>query len=170
MAPHPPFVFGPDGEEVRPAGSFGYWDGSHFNEMEGTDEEYRAGYRGQARYISKLLLETLSSFPNGGVADPIIIIQGDHGPKSGLDQESLERTDVSEVFPILSAYRVPNDIRARLYPGVTPINSFRIFLSSLFGEGLPNLPDRSFFSTWEKPTSFTDVTDRVVRRGDRRQE
>jgi hypothetical protein len=65
---------------------------------------------------------------------------------------------VNEVFPILAAYRVPDDIRKSLYPSITPVNSFRIVLSALFGEDLPKLPDRSYYSTWEKPTAFTDIT------------
>ena len=170
LAPHPPFVFGSSGEEIRPAGSFGFWDGSHYNEMAGTDEQYRAGYRGQAQHIARLLLEALKAFSEKGPEGPIIIVQGDHGPKADLDQESLEKTDVNEVFPILAAYRVPDDVRAKLYRGISPINTFRIVLSTLFGGDLPNLPDRSYYSTWEKPIGLTDVTARLAPRSAELQE
>jgi len=166
LAPHPPFVFGANGEEVRPKRTFGFWDGSHYNQRIGTDESYRSGYRAQAQYIAQLLMETLSSFVRRDESEAIILIQGDHGPKSMLDQGSLEHTEINEVFPILSAYRVPESVRKHLYPGISPMNSFRILLSTLFGEKMDKLPDRSYYSTWEKPTAFSEVTSRLSDRGE----
>jgi hypothetical protein len=161
LAPHPPFVFGPNGEPVRPKGGFGFYDGSHFMQMVGDVEAYREGYRGQARHIAQLTFQAIKQLVNVKGADPIILIQGDHGPKSALDQDSLERTDVTEAFPILAAYRVPDSVRPKLYPGITPINSFRLILRELWGEDFPPLPDRSHYSPWEAPLRLTDVTDRL---------
>jgi len=160
MAPHPSFVFNPDGS-LRPSKvPFGLWDGSHFFEIGGTMKEYLDGYRDQLTYINTLVLELVAHIDrvNPGA---IVILQGDHGSKSHLDQRSLERTDLKEVFSILNCYKVPPQIRARLYPSITPVNSFRTLLSELFGYDLPQLSDKSYFSTFETPFQFVDVTDAV---------
>lgn len=48
MAPHPPFVFGPDGEHITPHRSFALSDGSHFMRLKGASrDEYISHYRGQ---------------------------------------------------------------------------------------------------------------------------
>lgn len=164
LAPHPPFVFNADGTPApHKHEMFAYMDGSDFMENIGTPAEYRKGYAGQVEFIEKKVLETidvlLANTKSG--KRPIIIIQGDHGSKVGLNQNSLAKTDVHEVFPILNAYLVPDSIRKDLRPEITPVNSFRLVLSDLFGEALPPLPNRSWYSTFPKPYRFTEVTDRI---------
>ncbi|HLK14313.1 MAG TPA: hypothetical protein VKT78_05880, partial [Fimbriimonadaceae bacterium] len=92
---------------------------------------------------------------------PIVLVQGDHGSKLGLDQNSLPKTDIPECMSNLMAYEVPDAVRAKLYPEITPVNSFRIILSTLFGAKLPNEPDRSWYSTFDRPFDFMEVTDRL---------
>ncbi len=164
LAPHPPFVFGPNGEPLRPRGNFAFSDGSHFVPQVGTAEEYRNGYRDQAIYIGKLLTETVDVLLDASGSKPVILVQGDHGPKSGLDQESAVNTDMNEVFPILSAYYVPDETRRKLYPSITPVNSLRVLFSSLFGMDLPLLEDDSFYSTWSDPLVFVNVTGKIAER------
>lgn len=161
LAPHPPFVFGPNGEAIRPHHMYAIVDGSHFMQNGGTPEEYRNGYTGQAQTIGRMMLKAIDELLAKEKTPPIIVIQGDHGPKMHLDQELLEKTDISEVFPILNAYYVPPKIRAALYPGISPVNSFRTILREQFGEPLPNLPDRSWYSGWSWPFKFFEVTSKV---------
>lgn len=162
LAPHPPFSFGPNGETVpRKGGPYGYWDGSDYISMIGNREAYLTGYAGQATFIGKKILAALDEILSGPGEQPIILIQGDHGPKMGLDQSELAKTDVHECFPILSAYLVPAKVRAELYPEITPVNSFRTVLRAMFGDDLPNLPDRSWYSPYGLPLNFTEVTERL---------
>lgn len=162
LAPHPPFVFGPNGEPRRPKkGPFGYWDGSHFRDSVGPAEEYREGYRDQAAYIAKLTKKAVGDILKATDEKAVIILQGDHGPKSSLDQNSLEKTDLREAFSILAAYRFPEGARKSLKQDTTPINTFRILLGELEGRPMPPLPDRSEFSTWDRPLELTDVTGQV---------
>lgn len=161
LAPHPPFVFGPDGERVSHRGLYGFWDGSDFMRTNGTKQDYRAGYVGQAQWVGKQVLATLDALLAQQKSPPIVVIQGDHGSKLNLDQESLERTDVTECFPILNAYLVPKAVRHELYPEITPVNSWRTICRVLFSEALPNLPDRSWYSKFGTPYDFTDVTNRI---------
>jgi hypothetical protein len=48
--------------------------------------------------------------------------------------------------------------RRALYDTITPVNSFRVLLTRLFGAKYARLPDRSFYSTASHPFDFTDVT------------
>jgi len=161
LAPHPPFVFGPNGEPIRPKHMFAIVDGSHFYQNGGNHEEYRAGYTGQAQTISRLMLAAIDDLLKREATPPIIVVQGDHGPKMRYDQELLARTDINEVFPNLNAYFVPAAVKAKLYPTITPVNSFRTILREQFGENFPNLPDRSWYSSWTWPFRLEEVTDRI---------
>lgn len=163
LAPHPPFVFKADGSELPHRGWSGFVDGSDFMENVGPPSEYREGYSNQVAFIEKKMLETIDVLIATAKPGkpPIIIIQGDHGSKVGLNQNSLAKTDVHEVFPILNAYFVPEEIRKDLRPDITPVNSFRLLLTDLFGEDLPPLANRSWYSTFPKPYDFTEVTDRI---------
>jgi hypothetical protein len=160
LAPHPPFVFGPNGEAVKHHGPYGLWDGSDYITYIGPASEYRNGYVGQATYLNTQVLKTVDALLSSN-RKPIILIQGDHGSKMRLDQDSLKKTDVTECFENLSAYYVPPKVEAKLYPTITPVNSFRIILSTLFGANLPNLPDQSWYSPYSYPFQFTDVSSRV---------
>lgn len=161
LAPHPPFSFGPNGEELPRKGPYGYWDGSDYMEMVADKTAYRQGYAGQATFIGKKILESLDNILAGPGPKPIIVIQGDHGPKMGLDQTELEKTNVGECFPILNAYLVPDSVREELYPEITPVNSFRTLFRTLFEDDLPNLEDRSWYSPYGRPLEFTEVTERI---------
>jgi hypothetical protein len=127
-----------------------------------TRADYRNGYIGQATYIGKQILNCLDAILESDGPKPVILIQGDHGSKMRLDQESLERTDINECFPNLSSFYVPESVRTRLYDGITPVNTFRVLFDGLFGENYPLLPDKSWYSTFPKPYDFTDVTGKIA--------
>jgi len=162
LAPHPPFVFGPNGEPIRPARmGYTYVDGNHFFQNGGTPEEYKKGYAGQATYLSNKVLALVDQILKSSPRPPIIIFQGDHGSKLRLDQEDADKTDVNECFPNLNAYLVPAQVRAKLYDSITPVNSFRMIFDGLFGDKMPQLPDKSYYSGWSSPFRFVDITKRL---------
>lgn len=158
LAPHPPFVFGPQGEAVNADRVFGFHDGNQFR---GSREEYRKGYAGQARWVEQQALASIKSIlqhsPNA-----IIILQGDHGSGLQLNWRNGARTDLRERMSILNAYRVPEEIRKQLYSSVTPVNSFRLVLNYLADMQLELLPDKNYFSVIDRPYAFVDVTERVA--------
>ena len=164
LAPHPPFVFRADGTPQRRVGGFGYWDGDDYTTFSGgTAADYRRGYAGQAAWVDAKALEAVDRLlaASDPARPPIIVVQGDHGSKVGLAQNSLAKTDLRECFPILNAYFVPPAVRKNLRPDITPVNTFRVLLRDLFGDALPDLPDHSWYSGYATPYAFTDVTDRV---------
>ena len=82
---------------------------------------------------------------------PIIVIQSDEGPYPNrlraegddFDWRTATAAEVREKTGILNAYFLPGSGRGRLYPEITPVNSFRVVLNEYFGADLPLLPDRT---------------------------
>ncbi len=157
LCPHPPFVLGPNGEFLYPAGAITLADGSWLLSQITTDQ-YRAGYIGQLQFADRRVLETIDAILARSKVQPIIIIQGDHGSRMTLDWDSVQNTDLREPFSILNAYLVPAKAKSKLYPTITPVNSFRLVLSDLLSAHLNKLQDRSFYSTSNEPYKFTEVT------------
>lgn len=158
ISPHPPFIFGPLGEEVEMTGVYTHKDAGCC-----TKEEYIERYTDQLSYISKITLLTIDHVLAASDPAPIFIIQGDHGPASSLDWQSPTDTSINERVSILNAYYFPEYDQSEFYPLITPVNSFRLLFNTYFGTDYPILEDRIYFSTWSRPYEFLDVTDQVHR-------
>ena len=158
VAPHPPFVFGPNGEAVQHTSPYALNDGSAFD---GSPEEYVAGYRDQAQYVNKLVLQAVDAILASSPQPPIIIIQGDHGPGAHLQWSSVDKSNVPERMAILNAYYFPDGNYKDLYPSISPVNSFRVVLNKFFDAGMGLLPDDHYFSTYSEPTQFINVNNRL---------
>jgi hypothetical protein len=156
VAPHPPFVFGPNGEAVQHTMPYMLNDGNAF---EGSPDEYVSGYRDQTHYINKLVLQAVDAILANSSRPPIIIIQGDHGPGAHLVWSSADKSNVPERMAILNAYYFPDGDYKGLYPSISPVNSFRIVLNKYFGTNMGLLPDNHYFSTYLEPTHFININD-----------
>ena len=157
LVPHPPFVFGMNGEPRRPnRRSYYMRDGDHF--MKGARErEYAEGYIAQLGFANEIVIRMLDGLLAASPHPPVIILQGDHGSGLGLKWEDPEGTDLQERLSILNAYYFP-DGEGELYKGITPVNTFRVAFNRYFGTKFDLLPDRCYFSTWSQPYKFVDVT------------
>jgi len=154
LVPHPPFVFDEHGNAAREEHPFTLLDGSAYL---GSDEEYIQGYRAQITYVDRVMEQAIAAILRESAEPPIILVQGDHGPGSGLDWDSLDRTDATERSAILNAYYLPSVTHEALYPSISPVNSFRLILDLYFGAQLGMLPDNSYFTTWEHPYDFIPI-------------
>jgi len=163
VCPHPPFVFGKNGEPIQDrTGAFNLHDGSHYMEMGGTVESYREHYRNQITYFTGCIQNTITEIlEKKKVNPPIIIVQGDHGPGSELNWENPALSNVRERFSILNAYFLPGTETDFLYPSITPVNSFRLVMNKYFDASHEILPDHSYFSSPLLPYLFFDVTSRL---------
>jgi len=160
MVPHPPFVFGPNGERVGEDQSI-YFDGGLVLITGETRADYIEGYVGQTEYVSDRLEQVVEEILTDRDRPVIIVIQGDHGPASLMHPLSLEETDVRERMPILNAYYFSDGDYSDLYEDISPVNTFRLILNQYLGTELALLPDKHYFTVLNLPYRFIDITDKL---------
>ena len=107
-----------------------------------------AAYRDQLIYVNKRVLPVLQQIIEGSETPPVIVLQADHG---GV------RTNLQDRMRILNAYYLPQGGEAELYPGISPVNSFRLILNHYFGTSYPLLEDTAYHSGYETPYDYTLV-------------
>ncbi len=161
LAPHPPFVFDEHGEPIYPHRKFSLVDGSHFMEAGGNRAEYIQNYGRQLTFINQKIKQTVDRIMSNSRQSPIIILQGDHGPGSMLDWENPDNTNFRERLSNFNAYHLPDNGCQALYDEITPVNTFRLIFNHYFGANYKLLKDQAYFSTWDHPYKFIDVTDQT---------
>jgi len=153
VAPHPPFVFGPDGGPRQPVSTaYMFNDGIRYD---GTRSDYYSGYRDQAQFVARqvtALIETLLERPG---PTPVIVLHADHGPGLTFWSEQTTPAMLRERMTIFAAYRFPDG--PDLYPTITPVNGARLLANGYFGTSLSLLPDQSWFSYYGRPYDFIPV-------------
>ncbi len=162
LAPHPPFVFGPNGEAIEPNRRYWIGDGTAFISKGGTVREYLQNYKGEVEYLNQRLKVVIENILAKSPEPPIIIIQSDHGSRIQLDWENPDNTNFQEAFSILSAFYVPDTSTQGVYEGISPVNTFRVLFNTYFGTQYEILPDRSYYSTWDELYEFLEVTSQVT--------
>jgi hypothetical protein len=162
IAPHFPFVFGPNGEFSYQTKAFSLNEGDGFV---GNRQTYMDGYTDELIYINKRLIETVEKILVNSENPPIIIIQADHGAHANMvpgDPDPLPVPFYEERFAILNAYYLSNCDNNQLYAGITPVNTFRVVFNTCFGQDFPLLEDISYFSKYSSPYKFLDVTQEIT--------
>jgi len=148
MAPHQPYVFGPNGEAkkfvtvltapVREWSGEGYLDSLQF-----VNKKMKV-------VVEKLLAEE---------DPPIIIILSDHGFRHGKisvskDWENISKELLEKRYNNFKAYYIPDKPRNFLLENTTNVNTFRIIFNSYFNDNFEILNDKIYFLK-----NFTDVTE-----------
>ncbi len=159
VTPHPPFVFGPNGEPIPHTRPYSRRDGSAY---EGSLQEYEQRYRDQITYINRAVLRLIDRLLIGSDPDPVIILQADHGPRARVDWGDVDASNMREVFSILNAYHLPWQAGPQPYEAISPVNSFRLILNGLFEEQLDMIPDESFLTVNVNPLELVNVTERAI--------
>ncbi|NLG95818.1 MAG: LTA synthase family protein [Chloroflexi bacterium] len=152
MITHLPFVFEPDGsfrQTIVP---------TRRNTSPDWLSNFIEAYPDQVQFADQAILEVIDLILSQPGDPPVIIVQGDHGPDAYLDIFSVEDSCIAERFGILNAYFVPEEIKAQLYPSISPVNTFRLLLGEYFEGGLPLLPDSAYFSNLLGPYQLVEVT------------
>ena len=140
MLPHPPFVFGPDGEYTDPAN---FWN----ENKRYPADKFELGYTNQVTFLNSKLLEMIDRILSASKTPPIIILQGDHGPWIQPNPQH---------FFILNAYYLPGS-KTELYPTISPVNTFRVIFNDYFGGKYDMLEDISYFSPVPKLYKYSKV-------------
>lgn len=157
IAPHPPFVVDEDG--VALDHTLPYLPADGMNSV-GTSDTYQALYVKQLQFVNKQIQGALDDILSKSSRSPIIIIQGDHGGGSLLTP-TIEGSCLFERASILNAYYFSDGQTQELYPGITPVNSFRVIFNTFFNTQYPILPDRTYFSKIATPYNLTEITDQI---------
>jgi|TARA_B110000467_G_scaffold134753_1_gene131263 hypothetical protein len=89
---------------------------------------------------------------------PIIIIESDHGTDFDWNEPTNEM--LKQRFSNLNAYYMPEG-QELLYDTITPVNSFRIMFNSNFNGNFELLEDKVYWSSYDQPYKFEDVTEIV---------
>ncbi len=161
LAPHPSFVFQADGSKPTIYHGNDLFDGSDYMDRGGSTADFKTGYAGQTLWIDSQILPIIDVLLTKSGTPPVILIEGDHGSRMGMNMNSLAGTDLREAASNLMAFYVPSNVAKELYPAITPVNSFRVVLSGLFKANLKQLSDQSWYSPYNRPFDFTDITDRL---------
>lgn len=137
MIPHIPFVFQMNGSIQTDIGYFS-------NHNAPIDEKhYVVGYTQQVEFINNRILADIDKILESSKNPPIIILQGDHGAR-GENRHT-----------ILNAYYLPKGT-SRLYPMISPVNSFRLIFDYYLNGEFGLLPDISYFSSANHPYLFEE--------------
>ena len=164
LLPHPPFIFGSNGEPVMFEKRYNNHDADWLiRPGRLTLAEYRKGYSDQVTFLNKRIKEIVDSILSNSRRPPIILILGDHGPRSETVWNNPEMTNMKENLSNFSAYYLPHGGDNELYPEITPVNIFLVIFNYYFGEKLDLLPDENYFSTAKYLYKFYNVTKRVQR-------
>jgi hypothetical protein len=146
LVPHPPFLFGPNGDPISA-------------DPDLQSKDWMKYYVGQLQFVNKKVEELIDRILSEAERPPIIILQADHGSKS-IREPGPEM--FKERFGILNAYYLPNDGQEFLYDSITPVNTFRLIFNVYFDASYDLLQDRIYLSWIKRPYDFLDVTDTVI--------
>jgi hypothetical protein len=141
LSPHPPFVFGPNGEPISKA---------NFETIYGGPGEsgLLEAYADQVAFLNTKLQEAVTAILASSPTSPVIVIEGDHGWADRNHEDKLSN---------FNAIHLPNGDDSALYPTLSPVNTFRIVLDESFGGDYPQLPDTSYYSPESNIFEFTPV-------------
>ena len=157
LAPHPPFVFDRNG---KPRDFISFFDGNYYP---GTRESYIQGYGEQVDFLNHQLRGVIEGILSNNDPQPIIILQGDHGPGAYLNWDFIDQSCHWERMSIFAAYYFPNQDYSQLYDTITPVNTFRVLFNTYFDAQLHLLDDQSYYSSWLRPFDLVDVSSQLER-------
>ncbi len=129
---HPPYVFDKNGHPV-PRSEL---------TLNLSSLQWRTLYLDQVQYLNKRLEGIIDRIIAESRTPPIIILQGDHGHltpvRAGVSPTTADKAS------IMNAYYLPGGGAKRLYPSISPVNTFRVVLNHYFGTKYPLLPDITY--------------------------
>ena len=155
--PLPPYLFGADGEPVPEVKL----------KMSGDVWEQKENYLNQLVFTNKKVEMLVDVILSESGDSPIIILQADHGTASTFSHpdsggwESPTDDMLRERMRIFNAYYLPQGGKDLLYDAISPVNTFRVIFNFYFNTNYELLNDLSYYSTYERPYEFINVTDKV---------
>jgi hypothetical protein len=161
IAPHPPYVFDRNGKVCADVPQSMFFKDGWEQQQNPASESARQAYVEQLLYVNKRMEEVIDSILAQSKTPPIIMIQGDHGTfftlPDKITDDSLDQF-AQERLPVLNAYLVPEKIRQKLRPDISPVNSFRLVFNECFGEHFEILPEKHLSGWYYGELALRDAT------------
>jgi len=155
MLPHPPWIFGPNGEEITPGKPLLITDNPEFRD---SGWEPKRQYIQQVQFANKKTIEVVENILENN-KNAIIIIQGDHGTAWETNWTEPSKDDAWQRLRNFDAIYFPDeDKRVQLNDDRTLVNTFRIVFNSYFGSDYEMLENKMYWGWNAKPYYFEDVT------------
>ncbi|MCJ7623358.1 MAG: hypothetical protein MUO76_07630 [Anaerolineaceae bacterium] len=149
--PHIPFLYGPDGEELKYSEDLSlYW-------YAGESNSYIEYYTYQLDYLNKAVLNAIDTILAESEKPVVIILQSDHGDGKYLDWDEPTAQGVNIRSAIHNSIYYSDLSYQTLYSTITPVNTFRLTLNHWFGTQYPILPDKVYFHEHPLSTPFNET-------------
>lgn len=152
LIPHPPFLFGPNGEFITPG-----------NTLDGSKWDERNAYLDQLEFTNMKITSTVEDILSNSTNEPIIIIMSDHGLGFDVNWKEPELEMIEKRLSNFNAYYFPYEKQNELYDEISPVNTFRKVFNTYFDSDYEILDDKMYWSNSAKPYDFMDVTDKIIR-------
>jgi hypothetical protein len=158
ISPHPPYVYGPDGEDVSEV---------NLGLNSATRWLAKGPFIDQLQYLNKRLIEKVQAILDKS-SNSIIIIQSDHGTLSS----ATEAVNLADIRPVVLKERHRNYLAIylpvscnpdNLTSTITGVNTFRMIFNNCFDADYEELVDKVYYNK-SGPAgykSFKDITDEV---------
>ena len=158
MLPHPPWIFGPNGEEVTPGKPLLITDNPEYRD---SGEIPKIQYLQQLQFANKKTIEFVNTILDRNDY-AIIIIQGDHGSAWDVNWLEPSNEDISQRLRNFDAIYFPDEEkRLVLEDDRTLVNTFRIIFNSYFESGYEILPNELYWAWIGKPYYYKNVTELI---------
>ena len=147
VSPHPPYFFDENGKEL-------------INNSIRMNNEWnnKNQYLGQIRFLNKKMEVLIDDLLNKS-KNTVIIIQSDHGSSflSG-DWKKPKPKFIKERSLIINNIYINNSDYKNYYNNISSVNTFRVLFNDLFNDNLEILKDITYYSNYDKPFEFKNVT------------
>ena len=152
VSPHPPYAFDK------------YGNAKYFSKLDNNwNNDGKNEYIGQLKFINnktKTLVEQLLEKEK----ETVIILQSDHGSAfmgHNKDWNHPDNAFIRERSLILNAIFLSNGNVEGLYSEISSVNTFRVIFNNVFNENFQILNDSTYFSSYQSPYNFLNVTDNL---------
>ena len=155
MMPHPPWIFGPNGEHVTPGKPLLITDNPEFRD---SGWEPKRQYIQQVQFANKKIVQVVENILEKN-SNTIIIIHGDHGTAWDVNWFEPTKEDVYQRLRNFDAIYFPDkEKRDLLLDNRTLVNTFRTIFNAYYDSNYELLENKMYWGWNAKPYYFEEVT------------
>jgi sulfatase-like protein len=151
--PHEPYIYDAQCRHRTP-----YWPKSDAGAEE---SQVKTAYVQQIECVNRKVQQMVEEIQRHAARPTIVMLQADHGHgRLGRDQPPLRGTPqdrVAERVDIFGAYYLPGAPSGLLNDSIGPVNVMRAVMRHYFGFDLPELQEKTYWSSSGLPYRFTRI-------------